>query len=182
MAAIRHKEMTSADDIRETPRALFDQLDERFRFTLDAAATPENALVSRFYTEHGFYDQVGCDTEWSVIPSISGLTGPWGGERVFCNPPFSTIDEWVCKAWGSNAELVCMICPVTRTGRAWWHELVEPYRDGRCKTATGGLHLTTEFLPGRVQYTVNGGQPIRDKKTGKKTGCMFDSMLLIWQR
>ena len=176
MAAIRHKAMTEDDAVRETPLSLFGPLDEKYHFTLDAAANAQNALCERWY---GPGSPLGED----------GLAGSWRGERVFCNPPFSNIELWVAKAWASGAELVVMVCPVTRTGRDWWHELIEPYRDGRGGACpyNSMLDLTTEFLKGRVQYTVNGGQPIRSQTDllksglGKKVGCMFDTMLLIFQ-
>lgn len=162
MATIRHHEMTAADDVRETPLWLFEQLDARFHFDLDAAASPENALCERYFTEGTRFENAN-----------------WVGKRVFINPPFSQLDTVVRKAWWSDAECVVMICPADRFDRKWWHELVEPYRDGRGKHLSG-LKLRTEFVgPGRVQYTVNGGQPILDKK-GKKSGCMFATMLLIW--
>ena len=34
----------------ETPQALFDALEEEFRFTLDACATPENAKCKLYFT------------------------------------------------------------------------------------------------------------------------------------
>lgn len=176
MAAIRHKAMTEEDDVRETPIELFAALDEKYRFDLDPCANEQNHLCPVWYGPGSPFAE-------------DGLKASWDGDRVFCNPPFSTIEQWVAKAWAGNPELVVMICPVTRTGLAWWHQLVEPYRDGRGRPGTlgvRGLELHTEFLRGRVQYTVNGGQSIRSKtkllKSGKgqKQGCMFDTMLLIW--
>ena len=35
----------------ETPQDFFDKLDAEFHFTLDAAATPENAKCEQFYTK-----------------------------------------------------------------------------------------------------------------------------------
>ena len=35
----------------ETPKGLFDYLDSRFDFEIDAAASKENALLSAFWTE-----------------------------------------------------------------------------------------------------------------------------------
>lgn len=41
---------SSDDECWETPQSLFDELDREFHFTLDAAATPDNAKCARFYT------------------------------------------------------------------------------------------------------------------------------------
>ena len=63
----------------ETPQDFFDKLNREFHFTLDPAATPENAKCKNFYTAEN-----------------DGLTQDWSGERVFCNPPYGRkISEWV---------------------------------------------------------------------------------------
>ena len=42
--------MTSNKDDWETPQSLFDQLDEEFHFTLDAASNDQNAKCEHHYT------------------------------------------------------------------------------------------------------------------------------------
>ena len=42
--------MTSNKDDWETPQALFDQLNEEFHFTLDAASNDQNAKCEHHYT------------------------------------------------------------------------------------------------------------------------------------
>jgi hypothetical protein len=116
------------DNLATTPE-VFDPLHKRFRFTLDVAALPHNAKLPRFYT-----------------PDDDGLEQSWAGERVWCNPPYSSIEPWVQKAWNSGARLVVMLVPANRTEQGWWQRLVEPYRDrahvcGYCGAAewpTGG--------------------------------------------
>ena len=50
----------------ETPRALFEQLDAEFHFTLDAAASDENHKCGRYFTE-----------------KEDGLRQNWGARRCF---------------------------------------------------------------------------------------------------
>lgn len=87
---------------RRTPRDFFEKLHQRFQFTLDGAASPETALLSRFSSEE---------------EPIS-----WAGERVFCNPPWSNIRPFIEQA--TNAELVCMLVPA-RTNCKWFHRALE---------------------------------------------------------
>ena len=94
-------------DERYTPLTLFNPLNEIFDFTLDVAATAENAKCSKFYTKE-----------------TDGLSQSWAGERVFCNPPYSRgqIEKWLTKAAESNAELALFILPCFLETR--WAQLI----------------------------------------------------------
>ena len=108
----------------------FQPLQARFGFTIDAAASAQNAKTPKFFTE-----------------SDNGLAQSWAGERVYCNPPYSNIRPWVKKAWAeSSAEIVVMLLPANRTEQKWWQDLVEPYRDQKSS------RLSVEFLPGRIRF------------------------------
>lgn len=185
MAAIRHAEQgaqSEESDVRETPRPLFDAYHKRYDFTIDVAATHQNALCARYFTERGKFlrQEIG----WIQIGLCCGLSSSWQDERVWCNPPFSELDLWVYKAWTSDAKLAVMLLPNDRLDRKWWHALVEPFRDGHSggKEPPGSMVLTTENVPGRQQFTINGGQPILNAKTGKKSGAMFGVTILIFRR
>lgn len=72
---------SSKNDDWATPQSFFDQLDAEFHFTLDPCASSENAKCRKFYTQHE-----------------DGLAQDWGGEVVFCNPPYGRkIADWVKK-------------------------------------------------------------------------------------
>lgn len=60
---------SSKTDLWETPQEFFDKLNDEFHFTLDAAATKDNAKCSNYFT-----------------PEQDGLSQKWTG-TVFCNPP-----------------------------------------------------------------------------------------------
>ena len=62
--------MTSNKDDWETPQELFDKLNAIYNFTLDTAASDENAKCKDYYTI-----------------KEDGLKQKWSG-RVFCNPPY----------------------------------------------------------------------------------------------
>lgn len=132
-------------DNRGTTWEVFNPLHERFGFTVDVAASAENAKLPRFYTVEQ-----------------DGLAQDWSGERVWCNPPYSNIEPWVEKAHGGGAELVVMLLPANRTEQIWWQRHVEPFR--RAGT------LTVEFLPGRMRF-INPGEDSVKPNARPPFGC-----------
>lgn len=117
-------------DDRATTPEVFDPLHARFDFTIDVAASERNRKLDRFYDVNE-----------------DGLARSWAGERVWCNPPYSNIAEWVEKAWAeAEAQLIVMLLPANRTEQTWWQTMVEPFRD------RGGSRLHTEFLAGRLRF------------------------------
>jgi hypothetical protein len=50
---------TSTTEEWTTPRALFAKLDRRYHFTLDPAATADNALCSTFFTQRRARPRLG---------------------------------------------------------------------------------------------------------------------------
>lgn len=147
--------LVDVDDRATTPE-LFAPLDARFGFTVDVAATALNAKCLRFYTV-----------------AEDGLRQSWADEVVWCNPPFSSIEPWVAKAWteAATAKAIVMIVPANRTEQGWWQDLVEPFRD------RGGSMLSVEFLRGRLRFIQAGRYGV-----GPNERPPFGCCLLIWQR
>jgi phage N-6-adenine-methyltransferase len=108
----------------ETPPDLFAKLNAEYCFTLDAAATPENAKCARYFTR----EQDGLKQEWKGT--------------VWLNPPYGRVlREWLRKAHRSaerGATVVCLI--PARTGTSWWHDLVLPHAE------------TIRLLRGRLKF------------------------------
>ena len=142
-----------AVDDRGTDPALFAQLNERFRFTIDAAASAHNAKLPRYWTRE-----------------TDGLTQSWAGERVFCNPPYSDIRPWVEKAHVETGALIVMLLPANRCEQNWWQDLIEPHRDN-------GGRLRVEFMRGRPRF-VNVGKTGIGPNERPPFGCC----LAIWDR
>lgn len=140
-------------DDRATTPEVFAPLHARFRFTVDAAALPHNAKLERFWT-----------------PEQDGMAQSWVGERVWCNPPYSSIEPWVVKAWRSGAELVVMLLPANRTEQGFWQRHIEPRRD-----VPGGVRV--EFLPGRIRFIKRGATTV-----GPNERPPFGVCLVIWDR
>lgn len=131
MADLTATQSRASDEWR-TPLPLFDLLDREFKFTLDAAATFANALVSEYYTAEN-----------------SGLENEWYG-RVFCNPPYSQVRKWAKKAyevaWSSKATVVFLVAARTDT-QFWWDHM---------------RYAEVRFLKGRLRFggnSNNNGAP-----------------------
>lgn len=152
------------NDVRETPPELFAELDARYHFNLDACATHQNALCDTYWTEAGLFGPYGQEKGPLYLLPGDGLTGSWTDATVFCNFPFSDPAAWLNKAWLGGARLAYLLSPATRTEQGWWHEYVEPYRDG--KDDSGPMILRTEFLQTRRHFLVDGKPIMRKNKDG----------------
>ena len=143
----------SVDD-RATTWELFDKIAADWGpFTIDVAAAEHNTKCERYFDRQ-----------------VDGLGQPWDDERVWCNPPYSSIEPWVQKAWSGEADLVVMLLPANRTEQEWWQALVEPFRDRQ------GSPLRVVFLRGRHRF-VRGGQRLVEANERPP----FGNCLLIWR-
>lgn len=114
-----------------TPQDLFDRLHARFRFTLDVAASAENAKCPRFFDR-----------------AQDGLMQPWrdadGSPSVaWCNPPYGReLALWTAKARReAEAGATVVLLVPARTDTRWFHDDVLALSLAR-----------VEFLRGRVRF------------------------------
>lgn len=115
--------LSQKSDEWATPQATFDALNREFRFTLDAAASSENAKCPRFFTQ-----------------ADNGLIQDWSGETVWCNPPYSQLAAWIRKAYEESRRgaSVVLLIPARTDTRAW-HDYIMP-------------HATVRFIRGRLKF------------------------------
>lgn len=150
-------------DDRGTPQDFWDELNERYRFTLDVAAAPHNAKTANYYTR-----------------LADGLLQPWHGS-VWCNPPYSGLEHWLNKAWHEWDRLrlptekpltsIVMLLPANRPEQPWWQGFVEPYRD------RPDTDLIVQFLPGRLRFIKPGATEVKPNERPP-----FGCCLLVWSR
>lgn len=116
---------SSGKDDWETPHDLFYELNEEFHFTLDPCCTPETAKCEKYYTE-----------------KENGLIQNWDGERVFCNPPYSSgmQDQWVRKCYehGTKGYLAVMLIPA-RTDTKRFHDYILNHENVEIRYIRGRL-------------------------------------------
>jgi len=151
----------------ETPKDLFNDLDNEFHFTIDVAASNENHLVSQYCTTRGFYihgDVVGNDIP-EQLSELSGLQIDWFDHRIWCNPPYdNSIVYWLHEGSLLKAETSVFLLPDSTSVR-WFHEycmpreVVAPYTaeyGGYQWNGWASPHQEVLFCNGRVKFNIDG--------------------------
>lgn len=145
---------SSNRDDWETPKDFFDKLNAQYHFTLDPCSSNTNAKCPKHYTEQD-----------------NGLEQNWGGEIVFCNPPYSrkgSQDLWVKKCYEEslkpNTTVVALLPARTDTKR--FHQYILNKAE-------------IIWIEGRLVFEIDG-KPILDKK-GRPQPAPFPSMVCIWK-
>lgn len=114
---------SSATDDWATPQDLFDKLDRTFKFTLDVCASEENHKCARYFTKEQ-----------------DGLKQDWGGEIIWCNPPYGReIGKWVQKC-AERVGISVMLLPA-RTDTKWWQEFI-----------VNNPMASVKFVKGRLKF------------------------------
>lgn len=131
---------SSRSDEWETPIDIYNKLDAEFHFDLDPCSTDSNHKCDKYFTKE-----------------INGLSKNWGGRRVFCNPPYSNISEWVEKAYRESQQdhtLIVLLIPA-RTDTRYFHDYIYQRSEIR-------------FIKGRLKFSGKGSAP-------------FPSMIVIFR-
>ena len=92
-----------------TPQYLFDELNEKYQFTLDPCASHENAKCDKYFTIED-----------------DGLTKDWSKDTVFMNPPYGrNIKHWIKKAYEESVKGATVVCLIpARTDTTYWHDYI----------------------------------------------------------
>lgn len=122
-----------------TPQDFFDDLNNEFNFTLDVCADDNNHKCQKYFTK-----------------SDDGLKMNWGGQTVWCNPPYGRqISSWVEKCANHNGTAV-MLLPA-RTDTRWFHDYI--YHKAEIR-----------FIKGRLKFG------------GAKNPAPFPSIVVIFRK
>lgn len=101
---------SSKTDEWATPQDFFDKLNTEFNFTLDPCADDNNHKCKKYFTK-----------------KEDGLLQDWGGETVFCNPPYGReIYKWVEKCYneGRKESTVVVLLIPARTDTKYFHDFI----------------------------------------------------------
>lgn len=110
-------------------------------------------------TPEGFYRELNKEFDFNDDPcpinGEGGLDRDWGS-RVFCNPPYSKIKDWMVKAYEEwqKGKIIVLLIP-SRTDTRWWHDYVMKATEIR-------------FIKGRLKFG------------GAKNSAPFPSALVIY--
>lgn len=145
--------LSTGKDDWGTPQKLYDALNKEFGFTMDACADNTNYKHENYYTVE-----------------TDGLKADWGGQTVFCNPPYSKRkkdkpgqEDWIEKAYkesNENGATVVMLIPA-RTDTIAFHEYIL------------GKAQEIRFVKGRLKFEI-------DRKANKEAA-PFPSMIVIFR-
>ena len=151
---------SKASDEWRTPWQLFQPLHREFGFGLDAAATYENKLTTRY-----LYDALRA--EWH--------DAAWG-HPIWLNPPYSKCRAFIAKAAQEAQKGATVVCLVpSRTDTRWWHEHVWDAENHRQRPG-----VEVRFIKGRIVFLGADGQPMRDSK-GRVVGAPFPSVVIVFR-
>jgi site-specific DNA-methyltransferase (adenine-specific) len=145
---------SSKNQYWNTPKWLFDQLNDEFHFKLDAATTQNNPLGTRYF----------------CTPDMDGLIFDWVNP-TFCNPPYGRKNKmhlWLEKAVKEQSKGVTSVFLLpSRTGTKWFHEYI--YQKP---------NVEIRFLKGRVSFDYD---ELRTHYEKSKNTAPFDSMIVIFR-
>lgn len=108
---LHHSTEAGTNDWR-TPREFFEKLHAEFGFVVDAAASPQNAMLPDYWTV----------TDNALAQDWTAVCREKGG-AIWCNPPYGrNIGAWVTKAWiESTRGATVVLLTFARTDTVWWH-------------------------------------------------------------
>lgn len=133
----------------QTPRNVFDEIAAEFGpFDLDAAGAHTayvSQVVAHYHTPEGEF--IWTPDGPSKVCDDDGLARLWEG-RVFVNPPYRKVEEWVRHGRASAAAgaLVVMLL-IPSTDSRWFHRYVWDARLHRPRADT-----EVRFLKGRIRF------------------------------
>ena len=114
---------SSDSDEWRTPKDLFNELNKKFKFECDVAATNDNRLC-----------------EWHYSKLNNGLENNWHTSN-WCNPPYSQLAKWIAKAdlEAEKGNLTVMLIPARTDTKAFHAHIYKKWH--------------VQFLKGRLKFS-----------------------------
>lgn len=124
-----------------TPQKLFNWLDSRFRFNLDAAASKKSTKCEQYYNARENF--------------LAERSKPASFARIFCNPPYSLDKEFAekCHQLYLDYGISSLLLLPVRSDRVWYQELLHS-KNVRDEPYTGRIHFGGSGK-GAFMYNIN---------------------------
>lgn len=162
-----------ANDLWETPTAVYKRLDCEFDFIADMAASESNTKHHKFYTAED--DSL----EFNWFDRIDGESVIFSGSSVFVNPPYSNPMPWIQRAVEAQSDgLIVVMLLNADPSVGWWAEAMPYVSEIRFiiaeKTPSG------KYSSGRIGFIDANGS---DANGNSKPQCVFvfDPYRIGWQ-
>ena len=137
----------------ETPVEIFKKFDDKYHFRLDAAATAENTLCTRFFSQES-----------------DALVQDWVKyEKVWLNPPYGrTIGKFIKKAYEESQKGCVVVCLLpSRTDTKAWYDYI-----------TKSAEII--FISGRIKFVNKSLPSYRADGNFEKTPAPFPSAIVVF--
>lgn len=137
--AVQHLGIIGKNDAWETPRQLVVDFCKKWQIPfpqLDVACTSKNKV---------------CKFGFEIDKGVDGLHESWKPYKkikvVFCNPPYSGVEQWIRKALYQHQihNLTIILLTFNKTDTGWFHELIKPKRQ-RGELIHDEIHKRVKFL------------------------------------
>lgn len=139
----------------QTPKKLYNKLNEEYEFELDPCTTEDNPLQTPYY----------------FTKKDNGLKKSWNYGNVFVNPPYNNeISKWLEKAiheikYGTRIEYIVFLLPV-RTDTKWFHQYIYDVENCDYRDPVNGAY----FIKGRLKFG------------NSRNSAPFPSMIIILEK
>ena len=111
------------NDCWRTPREVFDHYNDEFKFIADVAASDENHLCDRYLTR---VDNA-LNLNWGLRWPGTKLSLEGDCSWVWCNMPFSKIEDWLKKIIAEVSRGLGVVALVPYNAQKYWAKLVIPH-------------------------------------------------------
>jgi phage N-6-adenine-methyltransferase len=127
---------SSKQEDYQTPKWLYDKLNEEFHFDLDPCTSPDNPLGTKYF----------------MTKQIDGLAASWHfAKSVYINPPYNReIAKWLSKVSSSlksKPDQTVVMLLLSRTGTKWFHQYIYEQPNVRVRLLKGRLKFENTLYP-----------------------------------
>jgi len=141
----------------QTPKELFNKLNDEFHFQVDVCASEDNTLCDNYFDE----EKNAIVTDWYQIPALT----PYPKNIMWMNPPYSRNNiAMFCKKAYEESQKGCIVVGLIKldTSTTWFQNYI-----------MNKAH-EVRFCKKRISFI--------DPNTGKKGGSPpFASAIIVWK-